>query len=530
MHACLSVDEILRLLAYELVASEAKATAVALACCRKSFEDPALDVLWETQDRLPPLLKSLPRDVWNGDGYTVTVSAPTTRVLFLLNYLNRKSFKRFPTAPEWARFRKYARRMRRLRGPGDPNFLSSEVLAVLQFRAINEPLFPNLKSLDVWSTTEEFVPFIPSFLSPRTTSISITLDGYNLPKAIFASMVTAFPVLCPNLQTICLYFLPRDPIITAAVSEFLLTANRDALRHLRVDSPLTEEAREVVHKLSDLCGLWVVVEGSNSLPTMVLPNLTEIDVEYDHNFNWLQGFRGATLGRLNSVTFRAKSESTQVAGFLEAFESVGIATLTTLSTFRFFTPRPWRPNYRSLLSFKQLRGLEIEFPCEGGCSSTIDDDILTDLARAMPKLEDLLLGGEPCRTPTGVTTKGLTALAHHCPNLSSLRIHLLVDSFSAPATPYTGSTAPQKDCALAGLCVGETPISEESVLMVALTLVRIFPRIMWINYADENWGKVSDAIRLSGQVVASSSKKHSLATPRSNIYDASPGATLEGGS
>ena len=64
MHRCLSVDEILRLLACELVASEAKATATALACCCKTFEDPVLDVLWEAQDQLTTLLKCLPQGVW----------------------------------------------------------------------------------------------------------------------------------------------------------------------------------------------------------------------------------------------------------------------------------------------------------------------------------------------------------------------------------------------------------------------------------------------------------------------------------
>ena len=52
MHACLNVpDEILRLIACELVASEGQATAVPLACCSQSFEGPVLDALWETQDR-----------------------------------------------------------------------------------------------------------------------------------------------------------------------------------------------------------------------------------------------------------------------------------------------------------------------------------------------------------------------------------------------------------------------------------------------------------------------------------------------
>ena len=281
--------------------------------------------------------------------------------------------------------------MRTFRGIGDPKLVSSvEVLAVLQLCAINEPLFPNLKSLNLWDIVGEFIPFIPLFLSPRTTSISITFTEHNPPKAVFVtSMVATFSTLCHNLQTIRLRPIPRDPIITAAVSEFLLNTNRDALRQFHVDSPLTKEAREVIYRLPDLCGLWVVVEESTSLPTMVLPNLTEIGVEYHNNHDWLKGFRGAVFGRLNSVTFRPESESAQIADFLEAFESAGPAISTSLSAFRYCAFHPWRPNYRSLLSFTQLRELEIYFSCDDGCSSTIDDDIITDMARAMPRLEIL---------------------------------------------------------------------------------------------------------------------------------------------
>ena len=75
MHPCLNVDEIVRFIACELVASGGKGTAVGLACCRKSFEDPVLDTLWETQDGLLPLLRSFPGDVWNDS--RCIVSAPT---------------------------------------------------------------------------------------------------------------------------------------------------------------------------------------------------------------------------------------------------------------------------------------------------------------------------------------------------------------------------------------------------------------------------------------------------------------------
>jgi len=80
MHACLNVDEILRLIAHELVTSGGRATAISLACCRRSFEDPALDALWATQDELFPLFKSFPGDVWKG-GY-LSVSMQTTCIFF----------------------------------------------------------------------------------------------------------------------------------------------------------------------------------------------------------------------------------------------------------------------------------------------------------------------------------------------------------------------------------------------------------------------------------------------------------------
>jgi len=86
MHPCLNVDEIVRLIAHELVASEAKDSAAALARCRKAFEDPVLDTLWETQSQLSPLLTSLPGDVWNQPGM-FAVSTPTADIFSPLNYL-----------------------------------------------------------------------------------------------------------------------------------------------------------------------------------------------------------------------------------------------------------------------------------------------------------------------------------------------------------------------------------------------------------------------------------------------------------
>ena len=512
MHPCLRLDEIVRLIASELVASGERGTSVALACCCKNLEDPVLDVLWTTQRRLGPLLGSLPGNVWNDGGFIV--SATTTPLFLSLNCSVWKAFKRPPTTLELARFRKYAQRMRSLTEHAHPSVVSPEVFSILQPPTINEPLFPNLKILHLWDASVECIPFIPSFLSPRTATIHIGFPSSDSHEAAVASVITAFPTLCPNLQGIAFYSLPNGPVVAAAVSGMVLATNRNTLRRFHVDCPLTQAAREVICELPHLGDLSITIGGDTSLPLIVLPSLFNLAVIYGDGSDWLQGFRGATLGKLKSIIIHSKSNS--IGNFLEAFESVMLTTTVpaTLSAFGFHTSRPWRPNYRSLLPFTQLGELTIAFSCDQGCSSTIDDDTIIDIARAMPNLELLYLGGVPCQTPTGVTAKGLAALAYYCLNLFALRIHFRVDSLDPPsASIITTSDQPitsRTDCALTTLEVGEMPMMVGSALMVALTLLHIFPHLEFIEYYNEGWEEVAGAIALSRKLADASSKKLSL--------------------
>ena len=82
--------------------------------------------------------------------------------------------------------------------------------------------------------------------------------------------------------------------------------------------------------------------------------------------------------------------SAQIGGFLEQFQNVATTTSlqNTLSSFEFRTSQSWSPNYSSLLVFKQTQVLEIQFSCHNGCSSTADDDTVTNLARGSWKSFD----------------------------------------------------------------------------------------------------------------------------------------------
>jgi len=78
--------------------------------------------------------------------------------------------------------------------------------------------------------------------------------------------------------------------------------------------------------------------------------------------------------------------------------------------------------------------------------------------------------------------------------------------------PNAGPAASWTDCALEVLCVGETPMPEGSELVVALTLLRVFPRLNSIVF-DEGWEEVENTINRSRRIIDRSSKQLSLTTP-----------------
>ena len=212
--------------------------------------------------------------------------------LFVLHSRNRsfiQSFQRLPTDPEWDRFQRYSRKIQTFKAYRY-HFTSLQVFLVLQSRAFSEPLLPNLKSLTLMSIPENLVSFITLFLSSRTTTVYLGDIGNDVSSAAIASVAKTIPILSPNLRGISLRLKQSDPMITTAVSGMLLTIKGNALQKFDVDSSLTEEAREVICGLPDLCELHTDIGGSSSLPTLVLPNLATIGLDFDRDHGWLQAY------------------------------------------------------------------------------------------------------------------------------------------------------------------------------------------------------------------------------------------------
>jgi hypothetical protein len=75
---CWAIDEIVRTIAADLVMDDARASAVALACCSKSLEEPALAELWRSIKDLQCLIKCFPPDVWEVRGEERKLASTTS--------------------------------------------------------------------------------------------------------------------------------------------------------------------------------------------------------------------------------------------------------------------------------------------------------------------------------------------------------------------------------------------------------------------------------------------------------------------
>ena len=120
----------------------------------------------------------------------------------------------------------------------------------------------------------------------------------------------------------------------------LLLTNRNTLRELRVDSPLTEEASEVIYKLPNLHSLSVAIEKGIPLPSASLPNLIDLKIRCDSGDNWLRPFHRATFGKLKSVFLCPRPD--QIDDFFRAFKRAALSSSlkNTLSKFYIFALRP----------------------------------------------------------------------------------------------------------------------------------------------------------------------------------------------
>ncbi|KAH0832413.1 hypothetical protein J3R83DRAFT_13453 [Lanmaoa asiatica] len=211
IHRCLLISEILCLILdfirrfdespeseLKWDRSSGKCTLASLARTCRTLSAPALDTLWMCLDSLDPLIRVLPRRMWARKRYPFVVRM----------FLGEK---------QWVTFRKYAERVKFVRGPCrrvSATVQHNVISALARYPKASLPLLPNLKEL-VWSELkmsnliDPSISLIKYFAGPGVTTVSLSLICWPNHVSPELAVLTDLPNLCPNVTSFTAFF-PRS--------------------------------------------------------------------------------------------------------------------------------------------------------------------------------------------------------------------------------------------------------------------------------------------------------------------------------
>ena len=482
----------------------------ALTC--KTISDPALDVLWETQDSLINLLKTLPSDIWEvnrrklvggfhpWDSYQITNSC--------------QHFTRIPTPHEWNRFEKYRRRIYNLQVGEDPHGdgLSTRVYQLLDLYFPNGSFLPNLQRLTCFIDWEHFA-WIKLFTPPSLLFIDLNTFE-NDPDPIAGPILEFLPM--ETLQALHLEDFPLDAASLQTFSNCLLRLS--TLQELITYHKISHDAAAHISKLSNLRVLGISFRESNfALPGAVdvFPSLRCLYAQVDDSSDWLDLLKDmkAGLGYL-SVTWAVGLVPSQdfTQGLVSALRASGAQD--AIRVLRIHVNRPWnvlRTTTAPLLSLSNITTLAIHTPCHArACTFDLTDADVLQLASSLCKLETLILGGQACANPSpGLTMDSLFFLSEYCTSLLEIEVHFNAPrsrAFDHSVPGVTGETEGRvpiqnltrtNACALRSLYVRNLPFptAPNAVGIMTYFLIHLFPHIEVISRNDNTSGPWTETQR-----------------------------------
>ncbi|KAJ7132722.1 hypothetical protein C8R46DRAFT_1140640 [Mycena filopes] len=190
MHRCLRIPDILQITFEELVAHElgfspshGKVALSRLAQTCRQFSELALDILWESQYTLTPLLKTFPAHVWE-----ISNTNSSTQTFRFRSNIN---------LADWNRVLKYASRIRKLNVPPG---LRVDVVELLSVPLPVQHFLPNLLNL-IWHPWDAKVfTHIGLFLGPKLSVLDLHADA----SIVHSSLLTSLPSKYPSLTDLTL--------------------------------------------------------------------------------------------------------------------------------------------------------------------------------------------------------------------------------------------------------------------------------------------------------------------------------------
>ncbi|KAF9467018.1 hypothetical protein BDZ94DRAFT_1250325 [Collybia nuda] len=502
MHPCLQINEILTNIfesTRELEATEhprfplwpAKGSknlaALARAC--KTFSEPALDLLWEFQPSLAPLVRCLPGDA---------LAVKARKITFFIRH-DELMITRDLSPSDWERVNHYARRIRTIgcyeKHKLEWSRLSFDALATLQLCKIGPgPILPNLLHFSACISHFLHAPLYPSLVvgSNLKTLDIYTSDSYQTRyidnDLLAANLIFVFGPTSSSISS-CSLLLPTgyawgifpSPVLTRLYCGFT-SMQKFNLQEVHTSC----EALITLSDLPYLRSLKMVISGTqlekfNSIidSDTIFSRLEELWIRTDALIHVQEFFGHPGIGALHTFqVIEAFNHANvwDVSSFVDAFHrQQGVSHLRHFGIFEqpFWGPRTDYPQITNraltpLLSYVNMTTLTVNLGVV-----TVDDDMLKKMAVAWPHLQVLDLTDRSTGTIPQATLSGIFPLVACCRDLRALTIRLNVLSDRQPKLSQMEILIPGKALEVLNICT--SPV--EDVDSVASTIQSIFPRL-----------------------------------------------------
>jgi len=467
-----------------------------------------MDVLWQRQKHLYIILQTLParcRTI-TGQGH-VSGNGDKSRPSRTLNLLVFQSVNRAPTADEWRRFRRYAARVVTL-FVGGWRFVAvtPETISFFGLQSTLDPLWPRLTSLRLADGLSwDAIPFILTFLSPRVTSLTLTLPRDD--SVLLQPLLSIASDKCRWLQELVLDVVTLDALTINVVKD-LIFACQDTLRTLNIRSPFWVGCLPIIANLPQLRSLrlWGVYDSCDP-PSNAFPSLEEVII-LRFRGNWAQHFlKHLRTTRLKVVkihgidTTAFKVSTAALSRFLASLEVLEISGVGSLDFPSAVVPHPLFTNLRTLYVGCLHWGDGTHL---GPCAFQATGQAVAELGAAIPSIARLTLGNPTCPNLNCVTFLSLVSLSKTCQDLETLMIGVDFRSMVGPSphgseTDVTSGRTQSSLCKLRRLVFGLStlPAIPDSEWVVAVGLEKIFPSLSEVVGSEQgNWEKVGEKIEI----------------------------------
>ncbi|KAF7373550.1 F-box domain-containing protein [Mycena sanguinolenta] len=463
MHPVLECNNILQAIYSALEAPGRLQTLTALAITCQALSEPALDAIWEDLSDLHCILELFPQDLF---------VEPERRLARPI----------LPT--DWIRPRLYLSRVKTLELEWEDRV--EVALKAMDPFCPNGRLLPNLCSLGCCYIPWDDLTPLRVLLHPQLKEFSV----FFTPSITNLSLLSALPLMCPNLTSINLWLEGGDYSTEAAAIISGVVPALERLESLCLDVRVRALELGLLPNLTDLRLLGSMVAGS-------FPHLRYLAIQDVDAVSLIEMFRSVTdIDPVHLILGLSPLTTTsQMAELVCALPSV--ASPTSLQTLRLHPHEIMRmpenmmtaDTLRELSFFRGLKTVYINWSFR----PHLDDTILESLAASWPHLTNLELREPPAEDNINFTLKALLSLARHCPHLR--RFYLVVDVREVPELPRI---PPQG--ALKSMLVDLSPI--QNAAKVARYLSGIFPDVQHIGSRrseeshEQNplWGQVLELL------------------------------------